>query len=50
MDNLNKAQELYNMRVRYAAAALPLEDRINFAAGDKADSISSVYNKLIKKK
>ena len=52
MDNLGKAQKLFNMRLKYAVSdpEIPPEERLNFAAGDKTDGLKFAITNLMKAK
>ena len=52
MDNLNKAQKLFQMRYKYALSDLSIkpEERLSFAAGENAGGFSSIISNLMKKK
>ena len=52
MDNLNKAQKLFNMRYKYALSDLSIkpEERLSFAAGENAGGFSSIISNLMNKK
>ena len=52
MDNLNKAQKLFNMRYKYALSDISIkpEERLSFAAGENAGGFSSIISNLMNKK
>lgn len=51
MDNLGKAQKLFNMRLKYAVSdsTIKPEDRLSFAAGENAGGFSTIISNLMKK-
>lgn len=51
MDNLGKAQKLFNMRLKYAVSdsTIKAEDRLSFAAGENAGGFSTIISNLMKK-
>jgi len=52
MDNLGKAQKLFDMRYKYALSDLSIkpEERLSFASGENAGGFSSIISNLMKKK
>ena len=51
MDNLGKAQKLFNMRLKYAVSdsTIKPEDRLSFAAGENAGGFSTIISNLMNK-
>ena len=51
MDNLGKAQKLFNMRLKYAVSdsTIKPEDRLSFAAGENAGGFSTIIKNLMEK-
>ena len=52
MDNLGKAQKLFDMRYKYALSDISIkpDERLSFAAGENAGGFSSIISNLMNKK